>query len=66
MCSGSVPLSQVAAVAALLEGVRSHEDSGSFHVQLFDETLSSLCCQAASAEALSFFIGKFLGFPDVR
>jgi hypothetical protein len=49
-----------------MEGVRGWEGSGTFDVHLFDETLESLCHQGTSAEALSFFIGKYLEVPDVR
>ena len=53
-------------MAALMEGVRGWEGSGTFDVQLFDETLESLCHQGTSAEALSYFIGRYLEVPDVR
>jgi len=56
---------QVAAVAALMEGVRGWEDSGNFNVQLFDETCESMCYRNTSPEALSFFISKYLDCPDV-
>ena len=53
-------------MAALMEGVRGWEDSGTFKAQLFDETFHSLCCQTTSAEALSYFISTYLDCPDVR
>ena len=53
-------------MAALMESVRGWEGSGAFDVQLFDEGLMAVCCSGTSAEALSYFIGTFSGFADIR
>jgi hypothetical protein len=57
----------VAALAALMEGVRHHENSGAFDAELLGRTGEALVCSgAASPDALSFLITKYLPLADVR
>lgn len=58
---------QVAAVAALMEGVRGYERSGTFEMHLYSRTVQALVAsRGAAAEALSYLITAFLPNVDVR
>lgn len=58
---------KVAAMAALMEGVRSYEGSGMFNNHMYDRVVEALLGHSAAApEALSYLITQFLPYADVR
>ena len=62
-----VCLLKVAAVAALMEGVRGYEGSGKFNNHMYDRVVEALLGNSGAApEALSYLITQFLQYADVR